>query len=108
MLNQGLSTWGTAVAIAVLGFGLLASQHFTPPPPGVPAAVLVPPWRSSSFAFAAEVGLPVIDIRLGGRLLVFHASESPLPLSRIGPFVLPATGPLGCAALIDPAGASRT
>ena len=108
MLKQGLSNWGTTVAIVVLGFGLLASRHFTPPPADVPVAVLVPPWRSGGLAFAAEVGLPVIDIRLGGRLLVFAASESPLPLSSMGPFVMPATGPLGCAAIIDHAGESRT
>lgn len=103
-LEQGLSSWGTTAGIVMLGFGMLMAQHFTPPPAGAPAAVLVPPWRTGGMAFAAEVGLPVIDIRLGGRLVIFATTESPLPLSRMGPFVMPATGPLGCAAATEEKG----
>lgn len=94
------------MAIVVLGFGLLTTKHFSPPPAGEPTAVLVPPWRAGGMAFAAEVGLPVIDIRFGGRLLIFAATNSPLHLSRMGPFVMPATGPLGCAATTDQTGAT--
>lgn len=108
MLKQRVSTWGTTVAIVVLGLGVLTAQHFSPPPAGVPTAVLVPPWRIGGMAFAAEVGLPVIDIRLGGHLLIFAASDSPLPLSRMGPFVMPAIGPFGCATGPEQTEATRT
>ena len=50
----------------------------------------------AGLAFAGEVGLPPLDIRWGGRLVVFPATDDPLALDRMGPFAMPADGSRGC------------
>ncbi len=88
----------TVILVLLLGsWGLLAG-HFSPPTAGRPTAVIIPPWRPAGFAFAGEVGLPPLDIRWGGRLVVFPATDDPLALSRMGPFAMPADGSRGCFA----------
>ncbi|OYU19963.1 MAG: hypothetical protein CFE34_02460 [Rhodobacteraceae bacterium PARR1] len=101
-----VAAWQTALVISVLGFGTLGAGHFGPPPPGQPIAVVVPPWRSGGFAFADAVGLPPLDMRWGGRLIVFAPTDDPLPLSRMGLFVMPASGGIGCLWIDDRNGAT--
>lgn len=88
--------WVTLTAVFVLGFGALLAGHFSMPVAGGPAAVIVPPWRPAGLAFADEVGLPPLDIRWGGRLVVFAPTDDPGALARMGPFVMPADGAIGC------------
>lgn len=83
---------------------MLVAQKLALPVKEGPIAVIVPPWRAGGLGFADEVGLSIIDIRLGGRLLIFAAPDGPLPRSRLGPFVLPASGPFGCAAAVPTSG----
>jgi len=97
----------STAAIAAIGFLTLGAGHVQRPLAGLPTAVLVPPWRPAGLAFAAEVGLPVIDIRWGGHLLLFAPTEDPLILSRLGPFAMPADGIAGCAAVSDDNGATN-
>ena len=101
-----MAAWQTAMVITLFGFGTLGAGHFGPPPQGQPMAVIVPPWRPGGFAFAAAVGLPPLDIRWGGRLVVFAASDDPVPLSRMGFFVMRADGGLGCLWRDDSKGAT--
>lgn len=88
--------WLTVLGVFLLGSGALLAGHFTPPQAGGPAAVIVPPWRPTGMAFANEVGLPPLDIRWGGRLVVFAATDDGSALARMGPFVMPADGLAGC------------
>ena len=59
----------SAVAVAGLGLLLLAAERLAPGGPG-PVAALVPPWQAGGMARAATLGLPVLDIRWGGHLIV--------------------------------------
>ena len=101
---QQVSPWRATIIIAILGFGMSIAQHLSPPLVDGPIAVIVPPWRAGGLTFAAEVGLPVIDMRLGGHVLIFAEPDGQFPLSRLGPFVMPATGPFGCAAPVATSG----
>ena len=101
---QQVSPWRTTIIITILGFGMSIAQHLSSPLIDGPIAVIVPPWRAGGLTFAAEVGLPVIDIRFGGHVLIFAEPDGQFPLSRLGPFVMPATVPFGCVAPVPTSG----
>ena len=82
----------TTVAIVVLGFGTLAVQRLGDARPGGPVAALVPPWQAGGMARAARLGLPVIDLRWNGRLLVLDARDGLAPLRGPGLWVMDAAG----------------
>lgn len=88
--------WLTVTLVLLLGSGGLLAGHVAPPQAGRPTAVIIPPWRPAGFAFASEVGLPPLDIRWGGRFVVFPATDDTLALARMGPFAMPADGRGGC------------
>ncbi len=90
----------TAVIILALGFGLLAAERGTGAVPG-PVAAIVPPWQAGGMARAAALGLPIIDIRWNGRLLVLDASAGLGRLKDEGLWIMDATGAGACAT--DPA-----
>lgn len=95
--------WLTVAAVLSLGIGGAAAGQFGLATGDRAVAVIVPPWRPSGMAFAAEVGLPALDIRWGGRVVVFPATDDPLAMARMGPFTLPADGPFGCLPqILDP------
>lgn len=100
-----MPAWQTALAISVIGFGSLGAEHFRLPLQGRAVAVIVPPWQPGGLAFADAVGLPPLDIRWGGRLVVFAPSDDPLLLTRMGFFVMPADGMEGCVWMGDRNGA---
>ena len=91
-----MAAWQTVLVISTLGFGSLGAKHFCLPLQGRAVAVIVPPWQPGGMAFADAVGLPPLDIRWAGRLVVFPPSHDPIPLTRMGFFVLPADGTAGC------------
>ena len=92
-----MATWNTACIIAVLGFGTLAAGRVGTVQPGGAVAVLVPPLQAGGMVRAAALGLPVIDIRWNGRLLVLDAREGLEPLSGQGLWLMDATGAWVCA-----------
>jgi hypothetical protein len=101
---QPASPWRATVIIIIAGFSMLIAQHLSPPLIDGPILVIVPPWREGGLTFAADVGLPIIDIRFGGRLLIFAEPDVPMSQSRLGPFVMPAASPFGCAAVVPTSG----
>lgn len=100
-----MAAWQTALFISVIGFGALGAEQFRLPLQGRAVAVIVPPWQSGGLAFADAVGLPPLDIRWGGRLVIFPPTDDPLPLTRMGYFVMPADGMVGCVWIDDRNGA---
>lgn len=59
----------SALAVAGLGLVLLAAERLAPGGPG-PMVALVPPWQTGGMALAAGLGMPVLDMRWRGRLIV--------------------------------------
>lgn len=94
----GMAAWHTATAIALLGLGVLTVGRIQPPGAGGPVAVIVPPWQSGGLGFAAATGLPIIDIRWQGRLVLLDLAPGGAGRAGLGPFVLALDGPFGCAA----------
>jgi hypothetical protein len=90
----------TTITILMLGLGLALAGRFDPAGAG-PVAALVPPWQQGGMARAAALGLPVIDIRWNGRLLVLDASAAPGRLAGQGLWLMDAAGAGVCAT--DPA-----
>jgi hypothetical protein len=97
----------SAVAVAGLGLVLLAAERLAPGGPG-PMAALVPPWQTGGMARAAALGLPVLDIRWAGHLIVvdpgpegaerlWRAGLVPLSASAVGTCLTTAeeTGAMG-------------
>jgi hypothetical protein len=77
--------------ILALGLGLLLSGRLGVAGAG-PVAAIVPPWQTGGMARAAALGLPIIDIRWNGRLLVLDASAGQERLAGQGLWVMDATG----------------
>ena len=92
-----MAVWHTALTIVVLGFGTLVAERVGTARPGGPVAALVPPWQAGGMARAASLGLPVIDIRWGGRLLILDATTGLSTLQGQGLWLMDATGAGGCA-----------
>lgn len=65
----------TPFATAVAGLCLLVALALRPQPGDANLGLLFPPWVSPGDAFSrvAALQLPIIDIRLGGRLVVLRA-----------------------------------
>lgn len=76
--------WHTAALISIGGLSWLAVERLAPPAAGGPVAVLVPPWQAGGMTLAGQVGLPVIDIAWGGRLVVFETTSDPEAIRGIG------------------------
>ena len=81
--------------IALMGFVLLAAGRLQPPDGPGPVGVLVLPWQTGGMAGAAALGLPVVDIRLGGRLLVVDAAD-PAALQAQGLWLIDVSGAGAC------------
>lgn len=66
------------MATALAGMILLAALTLQPQPGAASHGLLFPPWisRAEAFSRAAALGLPISDIRLGGRLIVLSAAPS--------------------------------
>lgn len=64
----------TPLAAAFFGLGLLAALLLQPQPGSADQGLLFPPWvsRADAFQRAATLGVPITDIRLGGRLVVLR------------------------------------
>ncbi len=101
---QQVSPWRATIIIAILGFGMSIAQHLSPPLVDGPIAVIVPPVAGGRTDLCSRGRLTVIDMRLGGHVLIFAEPDGQFPLSRLGPFVMPATGPFGCAAPVATSG----
>ncbi len=81
----------TTGLILALGLGLLLAGRFGAAGAG-PVAAVVPPWQTGGMARAAALGLPIIDIRWNGRLLVLDASAGLEQLAGQGLWLMDATG----------------
>lgn len=66
----------SAVAVAVAGLGLMATQQLWPAGPGLLAAV-IPPWQVDGGARIASLDMPILDIRWGGRLVIVDPGSGP-------------------------------
>lgn len=70
-------------AVVLGGLLLLAALPFLAGPGAAQVAAFVPPWQHGGMARAAALGLPVLDIRWGGHLLLLDPSPQDGALARL-------------------------
>lgn len=94
-----MPAWFGALAIAVLGSGVLTAAAFAPGGQVGLVAALVPPWVQGGMAAAAGTGLAVVDLRWGGHVMILDTRGDVAALARLrgqGFWLLDADGLRGC------------
>jgi hypothetical protein len=90
-----------AAVIALLGSGVLTAAAFAPRGQVGLVAAIVPPWQAAGMAAAATTGLPVVDLRWGGHVMILDTGGDAAVLAHLraqGFWLLDAGGQRGCGA----------
>lgn len=95
----------TPVATALAGLGFLAMLTLLPQPGAMRYGLLFAPWVSRAEAFnrAAALELPIVDIRMGGRLIVLVAApDSAKDIAVRGAFSISQRAAALCGTTLSP------
>ena len=94
-----MPAWASAAVIATVGVSVLTGMTFAPSGRSGLLAAVVPPWQEGGLVRAAATGLPYIDLRWRGHLLILDTGGDADALARLraeGLWLLDAAGFLIC------------
>jgi len=94
-----MPAWASAAVISTVGVSVLTGMTFAPSGVSGLVAAVVPPWQAGGLARAAATGLPVLDLRWHGHLLILDTGADAEVLARLrdeGLWLLDASGFLIC------------
>lgn len=91
--------WASAAVISTLGVSVLTGMTYAPSGRSGLVAAVVPPWQEGGLARAAATGLPFLDLRWRGHLLILDTGADADALVRLraeGLWLFDASGFLMC------------